>query len=605
MVNIDFYRRFFRRCLTLFLAIAVTISLVACAPNKMLREESRVPQIVVPELGDPGTFNPVTYTTATVSLIVGLTNQQLTDYDPITQKIGPGLAESWEVSEDGLKFVFTLQSGLKWSDGEPLTADDVVFTFNELIFNPEVPSSTRDVLRIGDKRELPQVRQLDDRRIEFTLPGPFAPFMLNTAGISILPAHILRPTIQEKDEQGRLKLLSTWNLDTPVEEIIGSGPFKLKEYVPSQRIVFEKNPYYWEKDEAGNQLPHIDRLTMAIVESLPTATIQFRSGSLDGIRIEPQYFSLFKREQKRGDFTIYNGGPAYGTSFFYFNLNQGSREGKRLVDPIKSRWFNNVKFRQAVAYAVDRETMVNNIFRGLGELQNSNISVQSPFYNENIKSYEYNPEKAKKLLLEAGFKYNSAGELFDDRGNRVTFNLNTNAGNVITREAMAAQIDRNLEQIGIKVDYVALAWNTLIDRITSLNFECVLLGFTGGDEPNNGASIWAVDGNSHRFNQGSTPGRPPIENRVVSDWEREIEALYIQGAKELDFEKRKAIYDRAQDIIAEQLPFIYLVNPFALGAVRNNIENVEFTAQGHNILSRAFWDIGRLRDTSFDAVTEE
>ena len=596
---------FFRCCLAIILAIATAVSLSACNPSTMLREENRVPQLITSELSDPETFNPITYTTSGVARILDLTYERLTFYNPVTKEILPGLAKSWDVSEDGLKIVFTLRSGLKWSDGKPLSADDVIFTFNELIFNEEIPTSTRDVLRIGQSRKLPKLRQINNLQVEFTFPEPFAPFMFTTAGIDILPAHVLRPTIQQKDERGRLKFLSTWGTNAPVQEIITSGPYTIKEYVPSQRMVFEKNPYYWEKDEQGNQLPLIDRLTMAIVESKPTALIQFRSGSLDGLKISPEYFSLLKREEKRGNFTMHNGGPVYGTSFFYFNLNQGSRDGKPLVDPIKSRWFNNVKFRQAVAYGVDRQRMLNNIYRGLGQPQNSSISVQSPFYNENVRAYDYNPEKAKQLLLEAGFKYNDAGELLDDRGNRVTFILNTNAGNV-TREAMGTQIAQDLEKIGIRVDFVPLAWNTLIDRLSnSLEFECALLGLSGSDEPNSGANIWSVDGNLHMFNQKPGAGQDPIQGRVVADWEQEISDLYIKGAQELDFEKRKAIYDRTQEIIAEQLPFINLITPLALGAVRNDIETIEFIPSGNNILTHAFWNIEHLRDTSFDAVSEE
>ncbi len=594
---------FLRRCLATFLAIASTISLSACNPSKMVSQENRVPQIIVSELSDPGTFNPIMGTTATDSRIAGLMYSGLVTQDPISGEIIPSLAKSWDISGDGLKIVFTLREGLKWSDDEPLTADDVVFTLNDLMFNTEIPTGYRDIFRIGQSGQLPKVRKIDDLRVEFSLPEPFAPFLLNS-GVSILPAHILRPTVEQRDEQGRLKFLSTWGTNTPVEKIVASGPYKLKEYVPSQRIVFEKNPNYWQKDEAGNQLPYIDRLTMAIVESQPTATIQFRSGSLDGLKIEPEYFSLFKREEDRGNFTIYNAGPAYGTTFFFFNLNQGSREGKPLVDPIKSRWFNNLKFRQAVAYAVDRQRIVNNIYRGLGQPQNSHISFQSPFYNENVRAYDYNPEKAKQLLLEAGFRYNDAGELLDDRGNRVTFVLNTNAGNV-TREAMGAQIAQDLAKIGIKVDFVPVAWNTLIDRLNSIQFECALLGFSGGNEPNSASNLWNVNGNVHMFNQKATPGTQPIEGRVVADWEQEVSDLYIRGAQELDFEKRKAIYDRAQEIVAEQLPFIYLVNPFSLGSVRNDIEPIEFIAQGNSILSRAFWNIEDLRDNSFAAPTEE
>ena len=589
---------FLRRCLAVILAIAFTVALSGCNPSNMVSQENRVPQIVSSSLSDPGTFNPITYTDATVARIIGLTFEGLISQNPITGEILPALAKSWDISEDGLQIVFTLREGLKWSDGQPLTAEDVVFTYNELIFNEQIPSGARDVLRIGKNKELPKVRQLDDLQVEFTIPEPFAPFLLNT-GFAILPAHILRPTLKEKDQQGRLKFLSTWGLDTPLENIVVNGPYKLKEYVPSQRLIFEKNPDYWQKDEAGNQLPYTDRIVWAIVESQPTATIQFRSGSLDSLAITPQYFSLLKREEKQGNFTIYNGGLAYGTRFFFFNLNRGSRNGKPLVDPIKSRWFNNVKFRQAVAYAVDRQRMVVNIYRGLGQPQHSQISFQSPFYNQNVKTYDYNPEKAKKLLLEAGFKYNDAGDLLDDRGNRVSFILNTNAGNVL-REAMGTQIKQDLKNIGIEVNFRPIAWNTLINRLDSIEFESALLGFGGGNEPNSAFNLWNVDGNVHMFNQKATAGTDPVAGRVIADWEQEINDLYIQGAQELDFEKRKAIYDRTQEIIAEQLPFIYLINAYSLGAVRNNIQTIEYSALGG-----PFWNIEQLQDTSFRSLTKE
>ena len=204
-----------------------------------------------------------------------------------------------------------------------------------------------------------------------------------------------------------LLFLSTWGVDTPPEQIIVNGPYKIESYLTNQRIIFRRNPYYWRQDEQGNQQPYIERIIWQIVESQDTSLLQFRSGGLDYIAVSPEYFSLLKRQEQQGNFNIYNGGPAYGTTFISFNLNQGSRNGKPLVNPVKSRWFNTVEFRQAVAYAIDRQTMINNTFRGLGELQNSPISIQSPYYlapEAGLPVYEYNPDKARELLISAGFQ---------------------------------------------------------------------------------------------------------------------------------------------------------------------------------------------------------
>jgi peptide/nickel transport system substrate-binding protein len=568
-------------------AILTVISLSACNPATLRSQANQVPQVVLSVLSDPKTFNAVLSQES--PNIFGLTYEGLITENPMTGKKEPALAESWEISEDKLKLIFTLRPGLKWSDGYPLSADDVVFSYNNLYLNPNIPNNYRDSLRIGQSRAFPSIRKLDDLKIEFTIPEPFAPF-LDSAGLPILPKHVLQEAIATKGADGKLKFLSLWGVDTPPDRLIVNGPYKLKSYSTSQRLIFEKNPYYWKKDKQGNQLPHIQRVIWAIVESTDTSLIQFRSGSLDSIGVSPDSFSLLKREEKRGNFTIYNGGSAYGTSFITFNLNQGSRNGNPLVDPVRSRWFNNVNFRRSIAYAIDRQRMINNIFQGLGQPQNSDISIQSPFYYKDLKGYEFNPKEAKNLLLQEGFKYNEKGELVDDRGNRVRFTLITNAGNKI-REAMGAQIKEDLGKIGIQVDYSPIAFNVLVDKLSnSLDWECHLLGFTGGNEPNDGANIWFPDGNLHTFNQKPQPGQPPIEGREVSTWEKKIGELYIQGARELDEDKRKAIYNETQQIISEYLPFIYLVNPYSMAAVRNQIEGIQYSALGG-----AFWNIDELK----------
>jgi peptide/nickel transport system substrate-binding protein len=569
----------------IILAILLTISLSAC---NLRSTAVQVPQVVFAALSDPKTFNAVLISES--PNIAGYTYEGLITENPITGKQEGVLAEEpWEVSEDKLRFVFTLREGLKWSDGQPLTADDVVFSYNDLYLNPEIANNYKDGLKIGLSQAFPKIRQLDERRIEFILPEPYAPF-LETAYLPILPAHILRETLKTRDTEGKLKFLSTWGINTPPDKIIVNGPYKIKNYFTSQRIIFERNPYYWKKDEQGNQLPHIERVVWAIVESQDTSLLQFRSGSLDSIGVNPEYFSLLKREEKRGNFTIYNGGPAYGSQFISFNLNQGKRKGKPLIDPIKSRWFNNVSFRQAVAYAIDRPQMINNVYRGLGTPQKSLLSLQSPYSDRDLKGYDYNPEKAKELLQQAGFKYNTNGQLFDSEDNRVRFSLITNAGNKI-REAMGAQIKNDLSKIGIQVDYAPIDFNILVDKLSNtLDWECYLLGLTGGGNDPHAPNIWFPDGNLHSFNQAPQPGQQPLEGREIYDWEQKIAQLAIAGARELDIEKRKVIYSEMQRLEQEYLPMIYLVQPYSLGAIRNRFEGIEFSALGG-----AFWNLDELK----------
>lgn len=579
--------------LLIILAFATAITVTACNPSELKSSAAQVPQLVTTILSDPKTFNLALSQES--PNIFSLTYEGLVTQNPITGKVEPDLAESWQISEDKLRFIFTLREGLKWSDGQPLTADDVVFTYNEIYFNEAIPTDTRDTFRIGVSRKLPTVRKIDERRVEFALPEAFRPFLLNT-GTPILPAHALRESVKKKDTEGKPIFLSKWGVDTPAEQIIVNGPYKLERYDTSERVVFRRNPYYWRKDNQGKAEPYIERIVWQIVENTDTSLLQFRSGGLDTVGISPEYFSLLKTQEKQGNYKIYGNEPGTGTTFVLFNLNKGKRNGKPLVNPIKSRWFNTVEFRQAVAYAIDRQTMINNTFRGLGEPQNSPITVQSPYYlspKEGLKSYDYDIKKAKELLTKAGFKYNQQGQLLDADGNRVRFTLLTNSGNKI-REAIGAQIKQDLSKIGMQVDFTPLAWNTYTDKLSNtLDWEASMLGLTGGLEPNDGANVWAPEGGLHMFNQKPQSGQKPIEGWEVAPWEAEIGKLYIQAAQEFNEAKVKEIYGETQRITQENLPFIYLVNQLSMSAVRNRFEGIKYSAIGG-----AFWNIHEIKITN-------
>ncbi|HIK26813.1 MAG: ABC transporter substrate-binding protein [Oscillatoriaceae bacterium SKW80] len=575
------------------LVLILNIALIGCSLEQFRTNAAPVSQLVYSVLSDPKTFNPVLSTES--PNIFGLTYEGLVTENGLSGEIEPALAESWEISEDKKKIVFTLREGLKWSDGHPLTADDVVFTYNDIYLNEKIPSSARDILRIGKNRALPTVRKLDARRIEFSVPEPFAPFLRST-GLSILPAHALLESVTSFDSEGKPRFLSTWKIDTDPKELVCNGPYKLESYRTSEQVVFRRNPYYWRKDSEGNPQPYIEKIVWQIVENQDTSLLKFIAGTSDVMGVSPENFSFLKQKERRYKFKIYNGGPAPGTTFLAFNLNKGRNASDRpFVEPIKSKWFNKVEFRRAIASAIARQTMINNIYRGLGEPQNSPISVQSPYYfspEEGLKVYEFNLEKAKKLLLEAGFKYNDRNELLDSEGNRVRFTLLTNAENR-TRVAMGAQIKQDLSKIGIQVDFNPIAFSTLVEKLTNTrDWEATIIGFTGGVEPNEGANFWAPEGRAHIFNLGPQPGQPPITGWEVADWERKIGDLYIKGAQELDENKRKEIYAESQSITQEYLPVIYLVNPLALSAIRERIQGIKYSALGG-----ALWNIYELRVT--------
>ncbi|MDZ8184655.1 MAG: ABC transporter substrate-binding protein [Nostoc sp. ChiSLP02] len=579
--------------LPILLSSATAFTLTACNPSNFKTAAAQVPQLVTAVLSEPSTFNYALNESA--YSVFGFLYDSLINENPITTNLEPGLAESWEVSPDAQRVVMTLREGIKWSDGQLMTADDVVFTYNEIYLNPKIPTSLKDALRVGEKGTLPKVQKIDDRRVEFTIQEPFAPFVRYVGGIPIMPAHALKEAIRTTESDGNPKFISMWGTGTDPKQIVGNGPYIMESYVPSQRVIFRRNPYYWRKDAQGNPQPYIDRIVWQIIESTENQLISFRSEQIDDLEIPPEGFSLLKREEKRAKFKIYNGGPNTSTTFIAFNLNKAKNsQGQPLVNPIKSRWFNQNEFRQAIAYALDRETMKINAYRGLGELQNSFVYVKSPYFlppEKGLKVYNYDQEKSKKLLLAAGFKYNAQNQLLDADGNRVRFTLLTNSERKV-RGDMAAQIQRDLARIGIQVDLQILSFNSYLEKLkVTQNWDCYLGGFAGGGiEPHSASNIWRINGASHAFNQGAQPGDPPLIGWEVSDWEKQIDTLYIKGAQVLDENKRKEIYYEYQRIASEQLPFIHLVEGLNLQAVRDRFQGIKYTALGG-----PFWNLYELK----------
>lgn len=580
-----------KRGLLLILTVMVAIALKSCNLAQFTKAEAADTSRIVFSAQEPKTFNP-TLSQEYPNIFI-YTFQGLVTRDGKTGELIPLLADSWDISEDGRQYTFTLREGLQWSDGEPLTADDVMFTYQDVIFNEAIPAPPRDTFRVGEEGILPTIEKLSDRQVVFKLPEPFAPFLVSL-GTYILPAHVLQESVDTLDEAGDPMYLSMWGTGTAPEEIVTNGPYRLGEYLPGQRVIFERNPYYWETDELGEQQPHIQQLVWQVIEDDDNELLQFRSGGLDVIRVVPDIFSLMKREEERGDFTIYEGGPALGTTFMAFNLNKASRNGKPLVDPVKSRWFNSLAFRKAVSHAIDRPTMVNNIYQGLGAPQTSPVPVQSPFYarpEDGIPTYEYDLDKARELLEQDGFQYNSAGELLDADGNRVRFTLVTNAGNKI-RESIGAQIKQDLGKIGILVDFQPISFNALVTKLgDSLEWDAHIIGFTASLDPHSGSVVWLLDGSLHAFNQQALAGQEPLEGWEAADWEKEIANIYIQAAQEVDFEKRRALYIESQRLAEEYLPFLHLVNPLNLGAIRNSIENTNYSGI---VRPFALWNVEEL-----------
>ena len=528
--------------------------------------------LVLSTISSPKSFNPIMAKETSTTVVTSRMSAGLTRIDGITQEVKPDLATSWEVGEDGLSYTFTPREGLRWSDGAPVTAHDVKFTF-DLIYDPDIPNSAADVFSIDGKRF--EVEALDDRRVRIVLPARFAPF-LRGMGQSILPKHALEGAWKKGEFN------YTWGVNASANEIVCNGPYLLKSYRPGERVALRRNPNYWRKDAEGNPLPYIDQVVFVIVKNEDVSLLKFQAGEIDIYGMRGSDFQILRPLVREKKFTIYDAGPSTGSSFVVFNQNPGKTEkGKPYVEPHKLKWFRNVNFRRAISHAIDRQTIIDALMYSWGYTQYGPMSVSAGFYhNPDIPKYPYDPAKAKALLAKERFvDRDDDGRIEDRDGKPVEFNLFTNAENTV-RIKIGNNIRKDLENIGIKVNFLPLEFNVLVTKLSAppYGWDAILLGLTGGPEPHFGQNVWKSSGQLHEWH--------PKQKSPATPEEAEVDRIYAEGVQELDPDKRKVLYDRWQVIAAEQQWMIYTVSGAALTAVRNKFGNMRPTPLGgtlHNL----------------------
>ena len=534
-------------------------------------------ELVSSTIGEgPKTFNYFNSKDATSSTLAGIMFDGLLSTDPVTGQPVPKLAKSFEIKPDGVTYIVNLRRGIKWSDGKPITADDVVFTWRDIIFAGLGDTSLRDSLYIEDK--LPTVSKIDDYTVKFVTPEPFAPFVRSLSN-PIAPKHYFKKAVRAGNSEFE-RFLST---DVNPKDIVTSGAFRLKEYVPAQRVVYERNPNYYEINKNGDKLPYLDKLIYLIVGDLNNEVLKFEAKEIDVITLQGAKVARYKTLEPHSDFKLYNLGPTTGTMYLSLNLNNRKNDkGKYYVDPVKQKWFQDINFRTAVDYAVDRRNMVFNVANGIGEPLFTPESLNSIYLNKSLKPYEKSIKKSMKYLKKSGF-YQKDGKLYDKDGNRVEFDLYTNAGNT-EREAIGVMVKQDLEDLGMKVNFKPIEFNSLVNKlVNTFDWDMVIMGLTGSPlEPNGGKNVWMSDGRLHMFNMRS-PGEGKKE---ILPWEKELDYCFNQGALVTKFEDRKKFYDRYQEIIYNEKPMIYIYSQVIIVAIRNKYKNIYPSALNgllHNI----------------------
>lgn len=540
-------------------------------------------KFIISEPGEPKTFNPITANESSSNDILRFMFWNLLNFDEPSQTVKPGLAEFWTNSPDGKTWTFRLRKNLRWSDGEPLTADDVVFTWNDVIYNTNIDNVTRDSFIINGKKF--KVTKLDDLTIQVETPVVYAPFLeAFGAGVPIIPRHILEQYVTNGT------FTSTYNITSKPEEIVGSGPFRLKEYKPGQYTILERNPYFLEVDKKGTRLPYFDDVIFTTVPSMEALSLRFLSGESDvDDLIYPSDYNRFKTEADQGKFTLLEPGVGLEMSFFWFNQNTNINEktGKPYVDPKKLKWFRNPKFRQAISYAINRDAIIQSVDSGKGvPAYGPETSGDPKWLNTNILTYPYNPDKALALLKEIGIeKRNGNDFLTDADGNKIEFVFNTNVEND-HRKKTAVLIQNDLKKIGMNIIFQPIEFNSLITKIDdTFDYDAILMGLAPGNaaDPANSMNVFKSSGYTHFWF--------PRQKAPSTDWEARIDELMDAQLKTLDFNERKKDYDEVQQILSEQQPFIFTTTPIYYAAVKPNIGNVRATALGGY---RATWNAEEL-----------
>lgn len=518
-------------------------------------------RLVVALRAEPKTLNPLTAVDAPSREVIGVMQSDLVHINRATQLTEPALAKSWKASSDGLRYTLTLRQGLRFSDGQPLDADDVLFTFR-VYLDENVHASQRDLLIVGGKPIA--VTKLDAHTVVFQFAKPYGAGERLFDGFDILPRHLLEKPYLEG------KLGQLWSPSTPPNEWAGLGPFRLKEYVAGQKLVLERNPYYWKSDAKGNRLPYLDELDFLFVPSADAQVLRFQSGETDLItRLGAENFSVLSR-QPRG-YTMSDAGPGLEFNFLFFNLNDlGVRASADLAQ--KQSWFRDVKFRQAVSAAIDREAIVRLVYQGRGAALWGPVTPgDRRWIDASILHPPRSLDRARELLKAAGFRWSASSNgdsvLLDTSGKPVEFSILTSSSNA-DRTKMATLIQDDLKQIGMRVQVVSLEFRSLIDRVTQTKeYDACLLGLASFDsDPNPDLNVWLSSGGTHLWN--------PSQSHPATAWEAEIDRLMEHQLYTTDFAQRKKLYDRVQEILAENEPMIFLASPDILVGAKNSLANI-------------------------------
>lgn len=507
-----------------------------------------------------------------------LMNDRLVNFDHSKQQHIPMLAESYTPASDGRTLDLTLREGLKFSDGKPLTTADVEFTLKAIYDKATASPIFRDSLLVGGKEI--ETKIIDERRMQMIFPEKVAAVENYLENLAVLPKHVLEADLAAG------KLAEKMKIDSDPKAIVSSGPFMVDSAQAGEKLTLKRNPNYWKKDESGTPLPYLDSIILETVADPNNTFARLQQGSIDlADRIRASDYAALKTTESA--VKPFDAGPGLGTDHIWFNLNPAKGGGESLESTPKHKWFSDKRFRQAISFAIDRNSIATNTLQGLATpLYGFVPAGNRAWLDPSIPKREYDLAKAKSLLTEAGFvQRDNAGkpELYDGQGNKVEFTLIVQAENE-PRKLTAAVVQEDLAKLGIVMNVAPIETKGLTERwSTSFDYDAVLMGTSQtGTDPAGFATFLKSSGTVHQWR--------PKQDKPSSDWEAKIDKLVTSLSEEQDREARKRDFFEIQQIMAEESPVVPIISRHVVTAANGRVGNLSPAS----FLPYSLWNAERL-----------
>lgn len=519
-------------------------------------------EIVASLRSEPGNYNRYFEASAAADLLALLTQARLARINRVTDELEPALAESW-TTVDGLTYTVKLRPNVRFSDGEPFTSADVVFSFEAVYDAPG--SVLASGMRVAGKPL--KVAASEPGTVTITFPQPFAPAMRILDNLPILPRHKLLAAYTAKT------MKEAWTPARPVSEVAGLGPFVLTEHVSGQRLVLTRNPHYWRRDQAGVALPYLDRLTVVIVPDQNAEALRLEAGATDlmsNAEIQPNDHARFKRLSDEGRLQLLDGGVALDANVLWFNLKPRAGDQKP--------WMRQKEFRQALSYAVNRQALADTVYLGAAVPVHGPVTPRNAtWFSASAPTYPHDRSKAQQLLASIGLRDGNGDGMLEDRAGRpARFSILVQAGHAI-RERTVSALQEHFRSVGIGVDAVGLDIGAIVQRWMKGDYDSVFHGFQGSaTDPAMTHDFWLSSSPQHFWN--------PSQPVPATPWERRMDELMLKQASAASLEDRQRLFAEVQRIFGEELPALHFVVPKVTIAASRRVRNLQPAPQVPQLL---------------------